>query len=203
MRLSGSPPQNHQLCGLPYQVHPRIRGEYQYLDAFGITSPGSPPLSRGIQVLSHLAILSHRFTPAFAGNTSLEQDSRLEPKVHPRLRGEKIERKLLHLRVAATHPRLRGEDFTRDWRNVTTYFNMLTTVFASHKIRSRREILPVFTIIFARNIFNARFTFSQLISSTPLSRGRSRDLDLLGGAGRFTPAYAGNTRRPRRATPER
>ena len=104
--------QNHQLCGLPYQVHPRIRGEYQYLDAFGITSPGSPPLSRGIQVLSHLAILSHRFTPAFAGNTSLEQDSRLEPKVHPRLRGEKIERKLLHLRVAATHPRLRGEDFT-------------------------------------------------------------------------------------------
>ena len=71
---------------------------------------------------------------------------------------------------------------------------MLTTVFASHKIRSRREILPVFTIIFARNIFNARFTFSQLISSTPLSRGRSRDLDLLGGAGRFTPAYAGNTK---------
>ena len=71
---------------------------------------------------------------------------------------------------------------------------MLTTVFASHKIRSRREILPVFTIIFARNIFNARFTFSQLISSPPLSRGRSRDLDLLGGAGRFTPAYAGNTK---------
>jgi len=73
---------------------------------------GSPPHTRGILKIISYAAFHIRFTPAFAGNTSLEQDSRLEPKVHPRLRGEKIERKLLHLRVAATHPRLRGEDFT-------------------------------------------------------------------------------------------
>ena len=101
--------QNHQLCGLPYQVHPRFRGEYQYLDAFGITSPGSPPLSRGIQVLSHLAILSHRFTPAFAGNTSLEQDSRLEPKVHPRLRGEDFTILLFNYPHIGSPPLSRGK----------------------------------------------------------------------------------------------
>ena len=51
------------------RVHPRSRGEYLYNDKSYQFLSGSPPLTRGIRVLTIFNIIATRFTPAHAGNT--------------------------------------------------------------------------------------------------------------------------------------
>ena len=50
-------------------VHPRSRGEYNYLLNHLTDYLGSPPLTRGIQRAFQPCSCRHRFTPAHAGNT--------------------------------------------------------------------------------------------------------------------------------------
>ena len=71
-----------------YKVHPRSRGEYQIGNAQNVTAVGSPPLTRGIQIIDVCIVVKYRFTPAHAGNTNSENFRIISHKVHPRSRGE-------------------------------------------------------------------------------------------------------------------
>ena len=53
------------------KVHPRSRGEYEYIESLSKSLPGSPPLTRGILCFINLCNITKRFTPAHAGNTNL------------------------------------------------------------------------------------------------------------------------------------
>jgi len=74
------------------QVHPRIRGEYSKSSAMRPSISGSPPHTRGIPIPRRLRHHLAGFTPAFAGNTSVEPLGNPVPQVHPRFRGEYITR---------------------------------------------------------------------------------------------------------------
>ena len=90
------------------KVHPRIRGEYQFVFMQQIERKGSPPHTRGIQGQGQGCKCSLRFTPAYAGNTGLMQDSILRPKVHPRIRGEYLEIEKIGKYQAGSPPHTRG-----------------------------------------------------------------------------------------------
>ena len=53
------------------QVHPRIRGEYRRCTPTSIPALGSPPHTRGIPADIEDGYSVQRFTPAYAGNTSV------------------------------------------------------------------------------------------------------------------------------------
>ena len=79
---SRSPPQP--------RVHPRIRGEYIRLSLSMHPRVGSPPHTRGILYKSVPHLSRVRFTPAYAGNTSVSLTDGQVHWVHPRIRGEYI-----------------------------------------------------------------------------------------------------------------
>ena len=55
--------------------HPRLRGEQYISPSQSTISLGSPPLARGTELVSTLAPLSYRITPACAGNRWIGYDS--------------------------------------------------------------------------------------------------------------------------------
>ena len=71
-----------------YQVHPRIRGEYDGNAELNLISAGSPPHTRGIPALCDAESPHAGFTPAYAGNTGNSRDRGEPVWVHPRIRGE-------------------------------------------------------------------------------------------------------------------
>ena len=71
-----------------YQVHPRIRGEYNMASLPEGTHEGSPPHTRGIPIQQENWLVIWRFTPAYAGNTPVPDTRKSSAKVHPRIRGE-------------------------------------------------------------------------------------------------------------------
>ena len=76
-------------CGTSSRsVHPRSRGEHDWMVSGGSTGVGSSPLARGTPVPIRQCDEPHRFIPARAGNTvNLFVESGKHP-VHPRSRGE-------------------------------------------------------------------------------------------------------------------
>ena len=70
------------------QVHPRSRGEYNQAFRFGRDRLGSPPLTRGIPLVSIIFTCLPGFTPAHAGNTHSPYLISCLIGVHPRSRGE-------------------------------------------------------------------------------------------------------------------
>ena len=71
--------------------HPRTRGEYKKVMIDGKEVEGSPPHTRGIQVVQHLLLVLQGITPAHAGNTYPTREERSHWRDHPRTRGEYIE----------------------------------------------------------------------------------------------------------------
>ena len=69
--------------------HPRLRGEKLYNIANAIFPLGSPPLTRGKVVFPANPAAHVGITPAYAGKSDELNDSVIEDKDHPRLRGEK------------------------------------------------------------------------------------------------------------------
>ena len=70
------------------RVHPRSRGEYGIQHRDFRTTQGSPPLTRGIRQKQAKKQRMRRFTPAHAGNTTVNGPYVVIPQVHPRSRGE-------------------------------------------------------------------------------------------------------------------
>mgnify|MGYP006868508200 CR=1 FL=1 len=88
--------------------HPRLRGEYR-ISPETIKPPiGSPPLARGIPLITTTVLVKRRITPACAGNTYAAESSYLGSQDHPRLRGEYICRRIILFRFSGSPPLARG-----------------------------------------------------------------------------------------------
>ena len=90
------------------KVHPRIRGEYPGLYRLCHKAGGSPPHTRGIQFFQRLFLVQGRFTPAYAGNTTVDAQAEQGQQVHPRIRGEYQKYYDLHRRLMGSPPHTRG-----------------------------------------------------------------------------------------------
>ena len=81
---------NQPKQGAVVPVHPRLRlrGEHNSPAPVGTTECGSSPPTRGTQIAGFRWSCSHRFIPAYAGNTRRSSARCASRSVHPRLRGE-------------------------------------------------------------------------------------------------------------------
>ena len=71
-----------------YRDHPRIRGEHSVGVDDVIYYMGSSPHSRGTRTCSSIPQDAMRIIPAFAGNTNITLSVAINPRDHPRIRGE-------------------------------------------------------------------------------------------------------------------
>ena len=110
-------------------VHPRLRGELDVITSVRNFVNGSSPLTRGTPPIEVYDRALPRFIPAYAGNSLRLLVVILMIPVHPRLRGELVDRDVgtrvknrfipayagnstvgfLTVTAEAVHPRLRGE----------------------------------------------------------------------------------------------
>ena len=95
-------------CFLTFGVHPRIRGEDQYINYFYIFLLGSPPHTRGRLTVRRTESSPTRFTPAYAGKIVIMASVRAGEQVHPRIRGEDGCRKPAARSPAGSPPHTRG-----------------------------------------------------------------------------------------------
>ena len=75
--------------------HPRLRGEYLRLHKLLMPATGSPPLARGVPILSSPLGRFPRITPACAGSTVVLLWLEVDIRDHPRLRGEYTKKSLI------------------------------------------------------------------------------------------------------------
>ena len=89
--------------------HPRVCGEKQFFAACAFPCVGSPPRVRG-KVERHLiSSLSGGITPACAGKSEISKGLVLAKKDHPRVCGEKPQRRFYSVEFVGSPPRVRGK----------------------------------------------------------------------------------------------
>ena len=94
-------------------VHPRSRGEHQYIKSQAAQDIGSSPLARGTHARPPRQQEVLRFIPARAGNTSVSPSSFSKPAVHPRSRGEHSRSNVSKRSNAGSSPLARGTRLVR------------------------------------------------------------------------------------------
>ncbi len=181
--LSGSSP-----------VHPRVCGEHQTNTTRRSPVNGSSPRMRGTPTINALAIPLARFIPAYAGNTGMFKAVEVSMTVHPRVCGEhEAERTILN-KFPGSSPRMRGtrgdcQNGDANQRFIPAYAG--NTPFC----RVQQYGWPVHPRVCGEHLNSPAF-ISWGSGSSPRMRGTRSEMRSRGCAGRFIPAYAGNT--PRR-----
>ena len=89
--------------------HPRVGGEKLTTFDAGKLIPGSPPRGRGKVTLAHVASLALGITPAWAGKRNWKQRLLIFRRDHPRVGGEKKERRKPAFCGLGSPPRGRGK----------------------------------------------------------------------------------------------
>ena len=89
-------------------VHPRMRGERDQSRDVSWFPLGSSPHARGTRRFSVLALSVLRFIPACAGNAIRRLLSNLSTTVHPRMRGERFDRRGVVVKTHGSSPHARG-----------------------------------------------------------------------------------------------
>ena len=85
-----------------------MRGEYWLYLLLDVANKGSPPLARGVPIISVALFAGRRITPACAGSTLYHLFSFSFSKDHPRLRGEYWLYRLLDVANKGSPPLARG-----------------------------------------------------------------------------------------------
>ena len=98
---------------VPIVDHPRMRGEDATMRHCSMILSGSPPHARGRLISVVLGTERTRITPACAGKTTLSLAAALQPKDHPRMRGEDVCGKLTPRWTSGSPPHARGRPFRR------------------------------------------------------------------------------------------
>ena len=170
---AGNTPFSHSSMTRP-AVHPRVGGEHAHVPALAAMVFGSSPRGRGTRKPPDAFGLRHRFIPVWAGNTTASTRISARATVHPRVGGE--------------HPwplprTLRSERFIPAWAGNTAQLALARIgapvhprVGGEHRLRNAsRRPAP---------------------GSSPRGRGTPEPDPREGHAGRFIPAWAGNTAGP-------
>ena len=93
---------------MPRAVHPRGRGEHRNMGCLRVASGGSSPRARGTPINIKTRKIRPRFIPAGAGNTVKKKRGVVDEAVHPRGRGEHLQRSDWVSRRRGSSPRARG-----------------------------------------------------------------------------------------------
>ena len=172
-------------------AHPRSRGENRDGVLKSMSIGGSSPLTRGKHLLTLHTQSLERLIPAHAGKTCRREPSPLPMTAHPRSRGEN--RRLLptQLSCRGSSPLTRGKPSAATTpipalrlipahAGKTTYEGSVTFPRAAHP-RSRGE-----------NPLGTMRAF-RLRGSSPLTRGKPRDMSVYYYTAGLIPAHAGKT----------
>ena len=173
-------------------VHPRAGGEHPEGRDRLRARFGSSPRGRGTRDRDRGARAPDRFIPARAGNTCLCIATSGSSTVHPRAGGEHSPTGRAPNRMTGTSPRGRGTRGRHpDGRPVCRFIPARAgnTPWA-RPCDSASSVHPRA----GGEHFSAASRKRLLNGSSPRGRGTPRRRDLRGGAGRFIPARAGNTR---------
>ena len=103
-------------------VHPRRRGEHIEQDLRQAAVDGSSPQARGTRQRASRRQVTKRFIPAGAGNTPRGCPPAQCGPVHPRRRGEHLERSAIGLRIAGSSPQARGTQRGADLKGADLRF---------------------------------------------------------------------------------
>ena len=175
-------------------VHPRVCGEHLTLPPVVRHPLGSSPRMRGTRSCIRLSPDMSRFIPAYAGNTSGIVGGGACVTVHPRVCGEHFCLRECKTSSDGSSPRMRGTLGSRirqpeGFRFIPAYAGNTSSGGAT--CRSA----PVHPSVCGEH---PRASFSRLLDlgSSPRMRGTPARIRKQAPAGRFIPAYAGNTRSP-------
>ncbi len=89
-------------------VHPHVRGEYTFVEAFSDYTNGSPPRAWGIRLRLSKKDDLKRFTPTCVGNTVPRAGKSSRHAVHPHARGEYFRGDVSKVRAFGSPPRAWG-----------------------------------------------------------------------------------------------
>ena len=154
---------------------------------------GSPPLTRGIPVISSKSSPAIRFTPAHAGNTKIFRRDILLFKVHPRSRGEYTSIQEERKQEAGSPPLTRGIQRKKLRRMAGLGFTPAHAgnTFTAYARNPIRKVHPR-----SRGEYDDVIVGAHVKSgSPPLTRGIHGTQGAILKCDRFTPAHAGNTLR--------
>ncbi len=172
-------------------VHPRVGGEHPGIRADDLIRDGSSPRGRGTRVCGEVVLDHARFIPAWAGNTWSGSWNVIGKPVHPRVGGEHIQDKTPPILVFGSSPRGRGTRaamyvisimvrFIPAWAGNTWCAGVDWFGGAVHpRVGGEHEM--------------ALEHVEAMAGSSPRGRGTLATFPLHEYAGRFIPAWAGNT----------
>ena len=187
----GQSPRDHH--GAP--DHPRMRGEHREMVQRIVPASGSPPHARGALGAALLEGVFPRITPACAGSTLRSDTLPPRSRDHPRMRGEHQDTRRTCVSRHGSPPHARGAHPAR-WR-VASRQGITPACAGSTRLRHERD---------ARGADHPRMRGEHMViaidecqelGSPPHARGALCVTDVVGLAGRITPACAGSTKRPR------
>ena len=171
-------------------VHPRIRGERQFVIWRPILEGGSSPHTRGTHLISRTVLGDIRFIPAYAGNASLYWTGPSSQPVHPRIRGERYAHTTSGAPAAGSSPHTRGTQLPYLLDLVGRRFIPAYAGNADPHWRGRRY--PAVHPRIRGERTRARVSRSSYSGSSPHTRGTLQDGFKGTELKRFIPAYAGN-----------
>ena len=172
-------------------VHPRIRGEYYWRGREKKSCLGSPPHTRGIQMVVKAYSFTSRFTPAYAGNTCHFKTAIAEAWVHPRIRGEYRQSITPAHSSSGSPPHTRGIHYIR-WQ--ITRSQRFTPAYAGNTYGGLIPSTPAKVHPRIRGEYHPSTVKNRSkLGSPPHTRGIPSLFLRYVFSHRFTPAYAGNT----------
>ena len=178
----------------PRSVHPRIRGERQFVMTPVSTSIGSSPHTRGTLSSSRQSSHHCRFIPAYAGNARRTPSLRRRATVHPRIRGERGNRARSLCSDCGSSPHTRG---TRPSGVQNRPYKRFIPAYAGNARGPARQQTPPSVHPRIRGERSSSPASSgSYVGSSPHTRGTLPSWSCAPCGPRFIPAYAGNATPP-------
>ena len=152
---------------------------------------GSSPRSRGPHRPSQRCPVGHRFIPAFAGTTLLRRLAMRFSSVHPRVRGDHVQKGNISPMRPGSSPRSRGpRSSTRTAQSPFRFIPAFAGTTSAGRVPVR--VVPVHPRVRGDHISRAS-AGSGCSGSSPRSRGPPCSRTPRAAQRRFIPAFAGTT----------
>ena len=172
-------------------AHPRSRGENRERGLKGCASLGSSPLTRGKQQIADRLPRPPGLIPAHAGKTCSSPRCRARARAHPRSRGENFSATSTMRKRLGSSPLTRGKPALRGLRPESAGLIPAHAgkTMRPRVIRSGRRAHPR-----SRGENGGSSSPQRLqVGSSPLTRGKPKQLNIGAPAPRLIPAHAGKT----------